>query len=225
MQTPSQVYLSASDRVAALVRSLDDDRLSTTVPACPEWTVKELVAHLTGVASDSLNANVAEMGKANWTQSQVDARKDKPLEDILSEWQGVTEQIAKALDDLHPTLSSALIGDLVTHEHDLRNAVQNRDERDGDGVVISTGFYARNFGKRLKDAGLPTLIVDTGEHQWTAGREEPVGKVQAPLFEMLRGLTGRRTTDEVKAFDWSVDAAPYIEVFSMYPVTQHSLNE
>ena len=225
MQSPSQAYLSGFDRVAGLVRSLDDDQLARIVPACPEWTVKELVAHLTGVAADSLNANVAEMGKADWTQSQVDARKDKPLEDILAEWQGVTEVIAKALDDLHPTLSSALIGDLVTHEHDLRNAVDNRDERDCDGVVISTGFYARYFGKRLKDAGLPTLIVDTGEHKWTAGREVPAGKVQAPLFEMLRGLTGRRTTDEVKAFDWSVDAAPYLEVFSMYPVAQHSLNE
>lgn len=225
MQSPSQAYTAAFDRVAGLVRALDDDLLGTTVPACPEWTVKELVAHVAGVAADSLSANVAEMGKANWTQSQVDARKDKSLKDILAEWQGVTQQIAQALDDLHPALAAALIGDLVTHEHDLRNAVGNRDERDTDGVVIAAGFYARNFGKRLKDAGLPTLIVDTGEHQWTAGREEPSGKVEAPLFEMLRGLTGRRTTDEVKAFDWSVDAAPYIEVFSMYPVTQHSLNE
>ena len=225
METASQAYSGAFARVSELVGGLDDEHLNRTVPACPEWTVKELVAHVTGVAADSLSANVTEMGKANWTQSQVDARKDQTLEDILGEWAGITEQITAALDDLHPTLSSALIGDLVTHEHDLRNAVGNRDARDTDGVVISTGFYARYFGKRLKDARLPTLIVDTGEHQWTAGREEPAGKVAAPLFEMLRGLTGRRTTDEVKTFDWSVDAAPYIEVFSMYPVTQHSLNE
>ena len=225
METPSTAYRSAFDRVAELVRSLDDELLNRIVPACPEWTVKQLVAHVTGVASDSLHANITEMGRADWTQSQVDARKDKSLEDILDEWAGTTEQIAAALDDLHPTLSSALIGDAVTHEHDLRNAVGNRDARDTDGVVISAGFYSRYFGKRLKDAGLPTLIVDAGEHQWTAGREEPAGTVKAPLFEMLRGLTGRRTTDEVKAFDWSVDAAPYLELFSMYPVTQHSLNE
>jgi uncharacterized protein (TIGR03083 family) len=222
---PSEVYASGFERVAALTRALDEGQLNKVVPATPEWTVKELVAHLTGVASDSLSANVAEMGQANWTQSQVDARKDRPLEEILDEWRGVADQITPALDSLHPTLSSALIGDLITHEHDIRNAVDNDAERDTDGVVMSGAFYSMYFGKRLKDAGLPTLIVDVGEHRWTAGREEPVGTVKAPLFDMLRGLTGRRTTDEVKAFDWSVDAAPYLPLFSMYPPAQHSLNE
>ena len=225
MQQPSEAYASGYERVATFARGLDEDRLNKIVPACPEWTVKELVAHLTGVASDSLSANVAEMGQANWTQSQVDSRKDNSLEEILEEWRGITDQITPALDSLHPTLSSALIGDLVTHEHDLRNAVGDVAARDTDGVVISTGFYSMYFGKRLKDAGLPTLIVETGEHRWTAGREEPAGTVTAPLFEMLRGLTGRRTTDEVKAFDWSVDAAPYLPLFSMYPPAQHPLNE
>ena len=225
MESPSQAYANGFERIARLVRDVKDEQLERVVPACPEWTVRELVAHLTGVASDSITANVAEMGRSNWTQTQVDARKDDSLEEILEEWRGITEQITAALDDLHPTLSSALIGDLITHEHDLRNAIGNSDERDNDGVVVSASFYARNFGKRLKDAGLPTLVVEGGEHQWTAGREEPVGNVKAPLFDMLRGLTGRRTTDEVKAFDWSVDAAPYLPLFSMYPPAPQSLNE
>jgi hypothetical protein len=42
---------------------------------------------------------------------------------------------------------------------------------------------------------------------------------------MLRGLTGRRTSDEVKGFDWSIDAAQYLELFPMYPVTETSLDE
>lgn len=225
MEQPSQAYANGFQRVASLARGLSQPQLDTIVPACPEWTVKDLVAHLTGVASDSLNANVAELGKADWTQSQVDARRERSLEEILDEWEAITGQIAPALDSLHPTLSSALIGDLITHEHDLRNAVGEPGARDTDGVVLATGFYSRYFGKRLKDAGLPTVVVDTGEHQWTAGREEPIGSVRAPLFEMLRGLTGRRTSDEVKGFDWTIVAAPYLEVFSMYPVTETSLNE
>lgn len=225
MEQPSQAYANGHARVEELVRSLSETDLNKMVPACPEWAVKELVAHLTGVAADSLSANVAEMGKADWTQSQVDARRDKPVDEILAEWDGIAAQVGPALDGLHPTMSSALIGDLITHEHDLRGALGNTDARDTDGVVISTGFYSRFFGKRLKDASLPTITVESGEHQWTAGIQEPIGTVRAPLFEMLRGLTGRRTTDEVKGFDWSIDAAPYLEVFSMYPVTQNSLNE
>lgn len=225
MTSMSEVYRDGHARIKALVGALDNGQLDTGVPACPEWTVKQLVAHVTGVASDSLAANVEELGKPGWTQAQVDARKDKQLAEILEEWASITQQVAPALDGLHPTIASALIGDLITHEHDLRGAIGDRGARDDDGVVISASFYARNFGKRLKDAGLPTVIVEAGEHQWIAGREEPVGSVRAPLFEMLRGLTGRRTTDEVKGFDWSVDAAPYLGLFSMYPVTDRSLNE
>jgi uncharacterized protein (TIGR03083 family) len=225
MEQPSAVYANGQARIKAFVEALDRGQLDTKVPACPEWTVKELVAHVTGVASDSLAANIEELGKPGWTQAQVDARKDKPLSEILDEWDSITQQVGPALDALHPTISSALIGDLITHEHDLRGALGNNEARDDDGVVISASFYARNFGKRLKDAGLPTVTVEGGENQWVAGREEPIGSVRAPLFDMLRGLTGRRTTDEVKGFDWSIDAAPYLEVFSMYPVTDRSLNE
>ena len=218
-------YRAGRLRIQELTQSLDDATLRRIVPACPEWTIKELVAHLTGVAADSLAANVNEMGRPNWTQAQVAARRDKSIDEIFDEWDSISAQIQATLDDLHPTLASALIGDLITHEHDLRGALADKEARDTEGVVTATSFYARNFGKRLKDAGLPTVIVQAGEHEWTAGREEPQGFVRGSLFEMLRGLTGRRTNDEVKSFDWTIDAAPYLELFAMYPITQKSLNE
>jgi uncharacterized protein (TIGR03083 family) len=225
MEQPSAIYAGAQERVKAYAFSLSDSELDTRVPACPEWTAKELVAHVTGVASDSLAANIDNLGQPGWTQAQVDERKDRTLEEIVAEWDTITAQLTAALDDLHPTLSAALIGDLVTHEHDLKGTTSNTDARDADGVTVATSFYARNFGKRLKDAGLPTLTVEADGNEWVAGREEPIGTVRAPLFEMLRGLTGRRTTDEVKSFDWSIDAAPYLGLFSMYPVTDSPLNE
>ncbi len=218
-------YGGARTRIEELVRGLDGEGLSQRVPACPEWTVKQLVSHLCGVAADSVGGNITDVGGAGWTASQVEARRQRSVDELFEEWTVLGRQIEAGLDDLHPTLASALIGDVITHEHDLRGALGQPGERASDGVVISTSFYARNFGKRLKDAGLPTLIVHGGEHEWTAGREEPIGTVRAPLFEMLRGLTGRRTTDEVKGFDWSIDAAPYLDIFSMYPVTQTSHSE
>lgn len=225
MTSYAAAYRGGRERIQELTKGLLEEVLDRIVPACPEWSIKELVAHLTGVAADSLVGNIGSMGQADWTENQVAARRNKPLEEIIEEWNGSAQQIEAGLDDLHPTAASALIGDLITHELDLRGALDNKDAREGDGVVISTSFYARNFGKRLKDAGLPTVIVQCGEHEWTAGREEPEGYVRAPLFEMLRGLTGRRTLDEVKGFDWTIDAAPYLDVFAMYPVTETSLNE
>jgi uncharacterized protein (TIGR03083 family) len=220
-----EAYASSRDRIQELTRSLSDEQLDIRVPACPDWNVKELVAHITGVAADTLAANLDEIGGAGWTERQVAGRRNKSLEKIFEEWDGLAGQLEPALDEWHPTAAAALIGDVITHEHDLRGALGVPGERESEGVVISTSFYARNFGKRLKDAGLATLIVRGGGEEWTAGREEPVGEVRAPLFEMLRGLTGRRTLDEVKSFDWTVGPEPYLELFPMYPVTESSLNE
>ena len=221
----SEVYAAGRARIEEFVRPLDPDTLEQMVPACPKWTIKELVAHLTGVASDSLSAKVSELGRADWTAAQVQARRDSSIDEILDEWRTIANQLEPVLDGIHPTLAAALIGDLTTHELDLRGAIGNSEGRTGGGLDISTSFYARNFGKRLKDAGLPTVVVDAGENRWTAGREEPIGSVRGSMFELLRGLTGRRTSDEVKGLDWSIDAAPYVDVFSMYPVTEKSLNE
>lgn len=225
MTSYAAAYRGGRERIQELTKGLSEEDLDRIVPACPEWSIKELVAHLTGIAADSLAGNIGSMGQADWTENQVAPRRDKPLDEILEEWHRLGEQMESGLDDIHPTAASSLIGDLITHELDLRGALDDKGARQGEGVVIATSFYARNFGKRLKDAGLPTVIVQCGEHEWTAGREEPEGYVRAPMFEMLRGLTGRRTLDEVKGFDWTIDAAPYLDVFAMYPVTETSLNE
>lgn len=225
MTSNAAAYRDGRQRIEELTSRLSEEELDRIVPACPEWSIKELVAHLTGIASDSITGNLDNMGQADWTENQVAPRRDKPLDEILEEWDRLGKQVESGLDDIHPAAASSLIADLITHELDIRGALGDKDARAGEGVVISTSFYARNFGKRLKDAGLPTVIVECGEHQWTAGREEPEGYVRAPMFEMLRGLTGRRTLDEVKGFDWTIDAAPYLDVFAMYPVIETSLNE
>lgn len=220
-----EAYAASRMRIQDLTRGLGEEQLTTTVPACPEWNVKELVAHVTGVLADTVAANIDSLGQADWTEKQVAARREKDLDEIFEEWDGIAAKVEAGLDDWPPTASSALIGDIITHEHDLRGALGVPGERESEGVVIATSFYARNFGKRLKDAGLATLIVRGGNEEWTAGRETPVGEVRAPLFEMLRGLTGRRTRDEVKSFDWTVGPEPYLDLFPMYPVTESSLNE
>jgi hypothetical protein len=40
--------------ILAILRALAGDQLSTVVPACPQWTVRDLTAHMTGVASDTI---------------------------------------------------------------------------------------------------------------------------------------------------------------------------
>jgi len=53
------------------------------VPATPEWTVKDVVAHLAGVCADILAGNLEGLTTEPWTAAQVEARRDKDLGQCL----------------------------------------------------------------------------------------------------------------------------------------------
>lgn len=66
------IYRSHRERLTALVVSLDDDVLASTVPATPLWTVKDAFAHVTGVASDYTTGRLDSAPSEPWTQRQVE---------------------------------------------------------------------------------------------------------------------------------------------------------
>src|SRR5436309_13706636 len=80
------VYDETRQRISAVVSSLDDTALSRAAPATPGWTIRDLVAHLTGdlaalLANDlplsffSSFGDAAEVAKLNvWTERMVDER-------------------------------------------------------------------------------------------------------------------------------------------------------
>jgi uncharacterized protein (TIGR03083 family) len=218
-------YGAARNRISELALELSDEELATNVPACPAWSVKDLVAHLTGIAADMTTGNVGAAGSEEWTEAQIAARRDKSIDEIVQEWEKAGGQVEGALAHIHPAAAGGTVGDVITHEHDMRAALGRPGAREGDGVAIATDTYVRWFGRRIREGGLPTIEVHVGERVLRAGKEEPVGAVKADAFELLRGLTGRRTKEEIKAFDWSVEPAPYLEVFSSYGHPKEPLNE
>ena len=218
-------YEESRQRFMVLVADLSPDQLAVVVPACPEWTVKDLVAHVIGIASDTASGNVAGVGTAQWTEAQVSARKDHSLEALMAEWATVGPNVAGALQYLHPAMAGAMIGDLVTHEQDARGALAAPGGRDAAAAAIALNTYVRFLGRRLKDAELPALRVESGDLTWDIGNGEPQTTVKGEPFELLRSLTGRRTTEQIRALEWSGDPGPYLEVFSMYGVPEAPLDE
>ena len=218
-------YRGVRERVKELVLSLPSEDLDRQVPACPDWTVKELVSHMTGIASDMLAGNVAEAGQKQWTQAQITKRRDRSIEEIVAEWDEAGVQIDEALGYLHPAAAAATVGDAATHEHDLRGAVGDRDARDTDAVSLAFGSYARFLSRRIRENNLPTLELKTESEVVLAGKEEPIGSVSGSQFELLRALTGRRTKDQIRTLEWSTDPEPFMEIFSSYKVTEKELPE
>ena len=95
----SVVYGETRERVTRLVLSLAEEELVRKVPACTEWSVRDLVAHLTGVAADWMSGAVDGYGTEAWTSVQVASRAGNSLEQILEEWDGLAPRFEASLNE------------------------------------------------------------------------------------------------------------------------------
>lgn len=221
----SEAYREARRRVIELMTSLPEDELDRDVPACPGWRTRDVLAHLAGICTDTLAGRIEGAGSEEYTSRQVDERKDRSIEEMVAEWNEHAPAFEKMLDDIHPAISGGVIGDLVTHEQDARGAVGRAGGRGGLAFDLALDSQVRFFGRRIKEAKLPTLEVRAGGRSWVAGKEEVSGTIEADPFELLRGLTGRRTHNQIRSLAWSVDPGPYLPVFSMYGLPGADLHE
>ena len=221
-----EAYSSTRTSVIDLVSGISDEEAGRTVPACPAWSVRDVVAHLTGIAVDATKGELEGVGSPEWTQRQVDERSDRSLAELLDEWAAAGEQIDGALEYFPKAAASLFVGDTVTHEHDIRLPLERPGDRDVPAVTLALDGYTRWFGRRLKDRELPAVKLVAGARDWVAGAGEPEATVEAPsMFDLLRGLTGRRTRDEIASFRWTNGPEPYLDLFSTYGMPSSPLGE
>src|SRR5688500_17029332 len=108
-------YAQAHERLVPLLRSAGDAVASkAVVPACPLWTLKDLVAHLPdvshsyaagrhvypvesrdGVEIANLEGHVDELDA--WTQEGVDARRGNSLDELLEDWDRGSEALCRTM--------------------------------------------------------------------------------------------------------------------------------
>ncbi|MGH2702243.1 MAG: maleylpyruvate isomerase N-terminal domain-containing protein, partial [Actinomycetota bacterium] len=58
MSESRDAYRGCRERVSEIVRSVPPEQLGRRVPACPDWTSTDLLAHLVGVAEDFVSGNL-----------------------------------------------------------------------------------------------------------------------------------------------------------------------
>ena len=68
-----QLYRDNVGAVTALAEHLTTEELSLRVPATPDWTVHDLLAHLAGETTDLLNGRMDDAPSAAWTARHVEA--------------------------------------------------------------------------------------------------------------------------------------------------------
>lgn len=231
------LYREGRERLSEIVRQLAPAELATTVPACPEWTVQDVIAHLTGCCADALAGNMAGVTTEAWADAQVRCRKDHTVNQVLEEW-SVLAPTLEAMDESFPSpLPTLWILDLSAHEQDVRGALARPGARETPGIVMAVDFLVREgLHSQLVGRGLGPVSVRTPIGSWTVGgpassfptwtpgagvgadvaersKEEPEAAVGLSLFEAFRALTGRRSLAQIARYDWSSDPEPFLPAF------------
>ena len=217
-----QEWGAAYERVRELVTGLDDQQAETVVPACPEWTVRELLAHMVGLGADVLRGDEPDDHNRTWTQRQVDERKDRSVADLLEEWATVADPLRQWMREN----TTRPLGDIVIHEQDLRGALGVSGGQGTDGLAALRDRMVGGFGEQVQDLAPIALIGD--EWSWCASGvpEDAAVVVRAPDFDLTRALMTRRSADQRRSWTERGDIGPYLSsVAALGPLPETDLTE
>jgi len=208
-------YASCRRRIADLVVDLDAGAADRAVPCCPAWSVRDVAAHLAGVVDDVLAGRLEGVATDPWTAAQVDRRRGRELTEIVDEWQGLAPQFERFLDAAGPAAAQA-VADVVTHEHDIRQALAAPGARDSDAVAIGLDFIAPGLRESARQRGIPVPGLRTPDGRaWSEPGDG--ASVTAPAFELVRASTGRRSAAQLRALDWDGDVDAVLAAFTFGP--------
>ena len=225
MADVAEVYLDTYRRFSALAAELTGDELATPVVACPGWSAKDTIGHVTGIAVD-LVAGEGTVSASDSTARQVEERRDRPMADVLAEWSGAVEPLVELLRASGSGLTAVAI-DLWSHEQDVRNSVGKPGGREAPGVWL-TLKAAVSADQKVRAAGLAPMRLITGEKTWFIGegaREGAEVTLELDPYEAARMLMGRRTYEEMAAYGWVGDGSAYLPLIHQFTVPERSLDE
>jgi uncharacterized protein (TIGR03083 family) len=204
-------------RLTDLLRDVDEDDWSLPVPACPGWSVHDVLGHLVGIIEDANAGLITGPPTESQSADQVERHRPDRPGDLLDRWADLAEPFERLIAGLElwpPAL------DVLSHEHDIRGPLGRPGARDDELVLIG----ARGLIEILDLQG--TITVDLGgETVCSARKPGPDHLLRADPFEVFRFRLGRRSRDQVAALDWSRDPEAVLDDLFMFGPASAPLSE
>jgi hypothetical protein len=145
-----------------------------------------------------------------------------PVSDLVDRWRARVPTLREQLRGERPFpipflgLEFIAVGDLAMHAQDIRNTVGRPGDRESAGVGLALPLFAGLAALRIAEVGLPALELRYGAKTRVLGSGAPGASVNADREELVRALANRRSTAQIRAYDWSGDAEPYLEILPAY---------
>lgn len=201
----------AQQRVIDLVAGLPPERADLRVPACPDWTVRDLLAHMVGLGVDVVAGDEPDDHNATWTGKHVTERRDHDVAALVAEWQAV----AGPLQDWMRANNVRPLGDVIIHEQDLRGALGVPGGHDSAGMRAIRERFAERFAPRVADLPPIALVGDTWTWTSRGSVEDAAVVLRASDFDLARALVTRRSAAQLRSWTVRGEVGPYLDAFAM----------
>jgi uncharacterized protein (TIGR03083 family) len=198
----ARVYQDTRERVCALMTRPDDAAWAAELAACPGWSVRDVLAHMTAVAEDWEAGRLTGPPTDAETAAQIARFLEHDVASVLTAW----SEAAARLERMAETGGAPPLGDVVVHEHDVRAAMGRPGARESEAVWLSSDQLLNN----LRTPVALRVQVEDGEYRCGPDGGHEL-RLRTGRFEALRWRTGRRSRAQLAAMDWSDDPAPVLD--------------
>ncbi|AUI56982.1 maleylpyruvate isomerase family mycothiol-dependent enzyme [Amycolatopsis sp. BJA-103] len=181
-----------------------------TVPACPQWTVRDLLAHLTEICDRVITRFGGEPCPVPERASAAE---------LLRLWleRGPEADALLAADGEGKSRGDIMVMDAFTHELDLRYALGVPPPEAHAAWLRGFEVLVSGLASSLGSHGLPGMRIEIEGATWIAGTEPVAAVLSGPPVDLYRTLAGRRSPAQIAALDWLGDPEPWLRAFTWGP--------
>ncbi|MEV8441816.1 maleylpyruvate isomerase family mycothiol-dependent enzyme [Actinosynnema sp. NPDC051121] len=209
--TDDIAYRTVRENFAALLAE-PGARADVRVPACPGWTVRDVVAHM-------VDNVLTALSQASVAPPEVPAADASPAQ-LLGTWlrlgRGLDVHLHANDGERGPAL---LVMDAFTHEIDLRYAIGAPVPAEHVAYRRALGLLTAGFGESVRGHDLPSVRVVCDGAEWVCGPGAPAVTLVGSRHDVHRALAGRRSHAQIAAMGWSDDPTRWLPAFTWGPFT------
>ncbi len=208
---PIDEWTQAQQRVITLVEHATPEQLTRPVPACPDWTVRDLLSHMVGLGADVAAGDEPDDHNATWTSAQVRKRAGHDVPTLVAEWR----RVARPLTDWMRANGPRPLNDVVIHEQDIRGALGVPGAQDTPALAAIRDLFAGRFATHVRD--LPAITLSGPGWQWTSATHPDDAEVvvRASDFDLARALVTRRSAAQLRSWTTRGDLTPHLSAFAL----------
>jgi uncharacterized protein (TIGR03083 family) len=221
------LYRQTRERLASLISVLPGGELTASVPACPGWTVRDVIAHLTATAQDAVAGRLTGPPDDMYTAGQVARLADVPVPELLARWAAAAPEFEQIIATF---LVLPAVVDIASHEQDIRGAVGRPGARGSAAIVACTAELLSGL-----DVPVPLrVLTEDGEYRVGPAAGDPAAygasgppglTLATSRFEAFRWRMGRRSRSQLAAMNWAGDPAPVLDHLTVFGPASTTVTE